>query len=151
MTEKNGDIIIESTEPLSPQNEVFYEIGRQIMLDSINTSRSFSKYMIALSSGSIPTYLGLFNFTLKDLASLSSIILIISVIPPFTFLLSIVIFLLGYLPIGDRFSIEVIDEIKTSYESIMKRRTCLIKLGVTTFLLGIFLSIVSIIALIIYG
>jgi len=135
---------IESVRPLSPHNEALYEVGKEMLKSSIRTARDFCKFMITVCTGSIPTYLGLLKLVLPTKASLSQAELIISYAPPFLFLVSAVVFIFGYFPQSDYFSLDIIDEIKIAYEETVKKRRIFIILGTNFFSIGTFFAILNI-------
>ena len=141
---KYPEIVIESLGPLSPHDEALFEAGKEMLKTSINTSRDFCKYMITISTGAIPIYLGLLNLVLPDFSKFgfNQILLFI---PPFIFLLCEIIFILGYFPQVDYFSLDIIEELKNSYETTITKRKMYTNVGIGVFLLGNILSIMAII------
>ena len=144
-TKRNNKIKLESVEPLSPHNEALYEAGKDVLKSSISTARDFCKFMITMSTGAIPTYLALLEFVLPEEIVLPVDRLVLSVIPPFIFLISAVIFTLGYLPATHHFSLDIVEEIRTMYQGMIVRRKKFIKYGIVVFLVGSISAIVSII------
>jgi hypothetical protein len=142
----NNEIEIESAEPLSPHNEALYETGKEMLKSSITTGTDFCRFMITFSFGAIPTYLALLKFVLPEKVVLSIVGLILSLIPPFIFLVSAIIFVFGYLPTTSRFSLDIIEEIKGVYEETIMRRKRIIKIGLIVFLIGSTFAILSIVA-----
>lgn len=135
---------IESVGPLSPHNEALYETGKEMLKSSISTARDFCKFMITISTGAIPIYLGLLKLVLPENITLSLTELLLSTIPPFFFLISAIVFTLGYFPQVDYFSLAIIDEIKRAYEkTVIKRRKFTIG-GTALFVIGTMLAILSI-------
>jgi MFS family permease len=133
-----------SVGPLSPHNEALYETGKEIMKNSLSTGRDFCSSMITISSGAIPVYLGLLGFVLPENFEMTLSELVLSVVPPFVFLVSALVFVFGYLPKVGRFSLNVVEEIEQAYESVLKRRKNLIMLGVALFSVGSILAIASV-------
>jgi len=142
------EIEIESAEPLSPHNEALYETGKEMLKSSITTARDFCQFMITLSTGAIPTYLVLLKFVLPEKVVLSVVSLVLSIIPPFVFLVSAIIFVFGYLPTTSRFSLDLIEEIKKTYEETIIRRKRIINIGLIVFLVG---SISAILVIVTYA
>jgi len=135
---------IESVGPLSPHNEALYETGKEMLKSSISTARDFCKFMITVSTGAIPIYLGLLKLVLPENTMLSLTELLLSTIPPFFFLIGAIVFTLGYFPQVDYFSLDIIDEIKRAYEkTVIKRRKFTI-CGTALFVIGTILAILSI-------
>ena len=135
---------LNSISVLSPHNEAFYETGKEMLKSSLNTARDFCKFMINVSMGAIPIYLGLLKFVLPENITLPINKLILSAIPPSFFLVSAIIFIFGYFPQVDYFSLEIIEEIKKAYEKTITRRKTLTNWGIFFFLVGSVLAILSI-------
>lgn len=135
---------IESIGPLSPQNEVIYEMGKEILKNSLNTARDFCKFMITTTIGAIPIYLGLLKFVLSENNILSGIMLILTVIPLLLFFLSTILFNCGYLPKASRLYLDNINDIEQAYDKIIKIRKIFIFSGTTCFFIGVIVAIISI-------
>jgi len=144
MGNSNTEVKLISVEPLSPHNEALYETGKDMLKSSINTARDFCKFMITVSTGAIPIYLGLLGFVLPEKVVLPASKLFLSAIPPFLFLISSIIFIIGYFPQVDYFSLNIIEEIKDAYEKTIQRRRKFINWGIIVFLAGSIFAILSI-------
>jgi hypothetical protein len=136
---------MESVGPLSPHNEALYETGKEMLKGSISTGRDFCKFMITVSTGAIPIYLGLLKFVLPENITLSLSKLFLSVVPPFFFLISAIVFILGYFPQVDYFSLDIINQIKQAYEKTVIKRKKFINFGIILFLIGTVFAIMSIV------
>ena len=134
-----------SAEPLSPHTEVLYEVGKDMVKSSINTGNDFCKFMIPVSTGAIPIYLGLLKFVLPEDFTLPASKLVLSIVPPILFFVSAIIFILGYFPRVDRFSLEIVGGIERAYEKTVNRRGMFINCGIAVFLVGSAFAIFSII------
>jgi len=144
-TESTRDKIeIESIEPLSPHNEALYETGKDMLKSSISTARDFCKFMITISTGAIPIYLGLLKLVLPPNITLPRTDLLLSIFPAFFFLISALVFIFGYFPQVDYFSLDIIDEIRQAYEKTVAKRRKLSILGTSFFVVGTILAILSI-------
>lgn len=128
---------------LSPHNEALYETGKEMLKSSLNITRDFCKFMITVSMGAIPAYLGLLEFVLDENITLP-IMELMSIVPPFFFLISAIIFIFGYFPQVDFFSLEIVEEIKQAYEKTVAKRKKLTNWGIFLFLVGSVLAILSI-------
>ena len=135
---------LESVEPLSPHNEALYEAGKEMLISSISTARDFCKFMITMSTGAIPLYLGLLKFVLPENITLPVSNLAVFVIPPFLFLISAIVFVLGFFPQVDYFSLDIIDEIRQAYEKTILKRKKFINCGIALFFIGSIIGILSI-------
>lgn len=136
---------IESVGPLSPHNEALYEAGKDMLKSSVSTARDFCKFMITVSTSAIPIYLGLLKFVLPENITLTVSKLVLSVIPPFFFLISAIVFVLGYFPQVDYFSLDIVNEIKQAYEKTLEKRRKFINCGIALFMIGSILGILSIV------
>jgi len=139
----NTDIKLKSVEPLSPHNEAIYEVGKDMLKNSITTMRDFCNFMITISIGAIPIYLGLLEYILPENVGLPVSKLVLSFIPPFLFLVSALIFILGYFPQVDYFSLDIIEEVKKAHETTILKRKKFINCGVIIFLTGTVFAILS--------
>lgn len=135
---------VESIGPLSPQNEVIYEMGKEMLKSSLSIARDFCKFMITSTIGAIPIYLGLFKFVLSENTILSGIKLLLSIIPLLLFFFSTILFICGYLPKASRLYLDNINDIEQAHDKIIIRRKIFIYLGTTFFFIGIIVATVSI-------
>lgn len=132
---------------LSARSQALQAIGKELMRQSLGNAQDFCKFMIGTSSGAIPVYIGLLTFAIPDRESLQ-LNIIWAIIPPLLFLIAMIIFTAGYLPVKGEFSLEVISEIEDFRERTLKRRNTLLKAGVTLFSLGtLWASVVIILGL----
>ena len=114
------------------------------MKNSIITSRDFCKFMITISTGAIPVYLGLLKFILPENFILPLKRKLLISVPPFIFLFSEILFIIGYLPQADYFSLDIIDEIQKSYDMTLKKRGLYTNIGIMIFIIGTILSILTV-------
>jgi hypothetical protein len=150
-TDRDSELSVVSAEPLSPHNEALYETGKDMLKKSIDTGRTFCQYMITVATGAIPLYLGLIGFVLPNEYQPQGLETILFSIPPFLFLVGALIFIFGYFPKTDYFSLDIIDEIKTAYEKTVKIRKRYIFWGTFIFTVGTILTIFIIIGFIFSG
>ena len=142
---KHQNLKISNIKIVSPHNKAIYELGKSMLLDSINTGREFCKFMISISIGAIPVYLGILTFLLPKDYNLGLEMSLIILLPPIFFLLSVIVFTISYFPIISNFSLDIIEEIEKVREVTIKRRIKRIKIGFSIFLIASLLSIVVII------
>lgn len=140
---------VESINPLSPHNEALYELGKEMLKSSITTARDFCKFMITICTGLIPIYLGLLKLVSPKNTTLPLTKLILFIIPPLFFLISVIVFILGYFPQTNYFSLDIIEEIKVTYEETVRKRRNFIIGGTVLFGGGTILAIIVILILII--
>lgn len=145
MGSSEAKLEIESVGPLSPHNEALYEAGKEMLRSSVSTARDFCKFMVTVSTGAIPIYLALLKFVLPENITLPQTKSILSFIPPFLFLVSAFVFILGYFPQTHYFSLDIIDEVREAYERTVRRRGIFIICGTILFLVGSILAIVSVV------
>src|SRR5438067_13809864 len=89
---------IEDVQTLTPHNKALYEAGKTLLVESITVSRDFCKFMITLATSAIPIHLGLLKFVLPEHYVLSLRQGILASTPAVFFLLSAIIFTIGYYP-----------------------------------------------------
>jgi hypothetical protein len=109
----NQGIELEEVSAVTPHNRALYEAGKTLLIESITTGREFCKFMISVSTGAIPIYLGLLKFVLPEHYILSLEQGIFAVVPAVFFLTASVIFAIGYYPQAGRFYLDIY-----SYESL---------------------------------
>ena len=130
---------------VSPHNKAVYESGKKILVDSINTGREFCQSMIKTSTGAVPIYLGILVFILPKDYSLGIRAGIVVSLPAIAFLIASVVFSIGYLPITTHFSLDLIEEIERERNRIVRRRSQLIKIGFSIFILAALMAILVIV------
>ena len=145
-TTKENSIKVQNIRELSPYSKAIYEAGKLLLNESISTGREFCKFMVTISTSAIPIYLSILTFLLPENYRLDLIGGIIAIIPSIIFLVSTVLFVLGYFPISTNFSLEIINEIERAREATIKRRIRMIKIGFSMFIIAILTSIVVIIS-----
>lgn len=135
------DIKVVSTSKLSPQSEALFEVGKKMLTDSIEVGRDFAKFMMTLSSSSIPVYIGILTFINKDSIQEYSFSYYI---PPIAFLVTIIIFSISFFPQYGKYSIDVIEEIKAAREKAINSRNWLFFSGFIIFIFGLLFAILII-------
>lgn len=121
---------------LSPYSQAIYEIGKSMLIDSLETGREFCKFMTTFSISAIPIYLGLLTFIIPENYVLGSAAGLTISLPAIAFLTASVVFALGYLPTKSKISLELIEEIEKERNRIIQRRSVYITIGVTVFILA---------------
>jgi len=142
---ENQDIELLEVSPVTPHNRALYEAGKTLLVDSITIGRDFSKFMISLSIGAIPIYLGLIKFVLPEHYTLSLNQGAFIIAPAFLFLIASVVFTIGYYPQIGHFSLDIIDEIENERTKTINRRAKLTLVGFSIFLIGTITAIISIV------
>jgi hypothetical protein len=143
MTNKNQSIEVSQIVDTSPHNEAIYEAGKSLLIESITTGRDFCKFMITMSTSAIPIYLGLLKFVMPEKYTLTLNQGIYAVIPAIVFLISAIIFTVGYYPQAGNFSLDIIEEIEREREKTIRKRKNLTWIGFSFFLLGLLSMIFS--------
>lgn len=140
-----GDIEVLQTEAVSPHNKAIYEAGKTILIDSVKIGRDFCQFMITTSTGAIPVYLAIIALLLPKNYAFDIVAGIIVAGPAICFLLAALIFALGFFPISDSFSLDLINEIEKARNHMIQRRRKLALLGFTIFTIATLYAIVVII------
>ena len=130
---------------VSPHSKAIYEAGKTILIDSIRTGREFCQSMIKISIGAIPIYLGVLSFILPDHYSLGIGAGLVMALPAIAFLIASALFTFGYLPVTIHFSLDIVEEIERERSKIIRRRSRLIKIGFTIFVLATLIAITVVI------
>lgn len=132
---ENKPIEISSDEVslVTPTNQAIYEAGKAMLIESISVGREFCKFMIGTSMSAIPIYLALLKFVLPEKYVPTWEVGIVALIPAVLFLLSGVVFLIGYFPQQGIASLDIPKEIEKERQTTVKRRQ---KLSVAGF--GVF-------------
>ncbi len=141
----NQGIELEEVSAVTPHNRAIYEAGKILLIESITTGREFCKFMISVSTGAIPIYLGLLKFVLPDDYTLSLEQGIFAVVTAFLFLIASVVFAFGYYPQAGRFSLDIINEIESERTKTIRRRAKLTWAGFGVFLIGAITAITNIV------
>lgn len=116
-------------ELLTPQDMALQEAGTKLLLDSIETSRSFCKALISIALSAIPIYFALFQFNKpEDFAYLW-----FHLGPPVLYLLTSLTAMIGYLPVKGKVNLNNLTEIATHWERLVKRRTIFAYLSISLF------------------
>lgn len=130
------------TEAVTPHNKALYEAGKTILIDSVKTGRDFCQSMITTSTAAIPVYLAIIAFLLPKDYILGIGMGIVIAGPAVLSLLAALLFALGYFPINDYFSLDIIEEIEKARSKIINRRRTFAIVGMTMFALATLYAIV---------
>ncbi len=130
---------------LAPHRQVMHALGQKILQDSITTGQDFCKFMIALSVGSIPIYLGLFILALPYDADKGWGSGLAVLVPGSLLLFAAAIFAVGYFPEPVHLTPDMIDHAEKLRLRIIRRRSRLIQQGFSLFILGVFTAMVAIV------
>ena len=139
------EIEILQVEAVTPHNRAVYEAGKALLIDSIKIGRDFCQFMITTSTGAIPVYLAIIAFLLPKNYSFGILMGIVIVGPTILFLMADLVFVLGYFPTSDYFSLDLIDEIEKARNRIIDRRRKFALVGFTTFAIATLYAIAVII------
>ena len=141
MTEKEAeDKVIVSASPLSPHDKALLKFGKDFIVGSVDTIRDFAKTMITLVSGLFAVYFALLQFLgAANVTKIGSKAVIgIVYLPPMFFILSIVAFVLGVLPIAHTISLNQPDTIRKARSTILRVKYVAVLVGLFFFLLGMY-------------
>ncbi|MDD4987031.1 MAG: hypothetical protein PHQ43_14935 [Dehalococcoidales bacterium] len=131
---------------LDREGEAFLEYARMRILNSPNTRVEFCKYMITVSTGAVPIYLGLFSFVVtRKSTHLSGCQFALAITPACLFLLSAIVFVLGYLPRSGHTDFGSIAVIREEYRNDLARRRYLINIATAVFFTAGLLAILVVV------
>ncbi len=119
---ENIKIEVEQIQDITPHNKALYEAGKKLLVDSVDVGREFCKFMTTTTLGAIPTYLALLKVVLPKDYSLQSHDELIFLIPPLSFLVSSILFVLGYFPQKGSLSLDLPDDIERERNTTIQRR-----------------------------
>ena len=121
-----------STSALRPSTKAVFEVGKSMLEDSISVGRDFAKFMISVSTGAIPVYLGLIG-----LLGIKTTGVLVWFLPPGFFGLAAVIFVVAFPPkLGD-FDIEVVQSIQETRTRIIADRNRNLIIGMIIFMIAV--------------
>jgi hypothetical protein len=143
--DKPSSVEVGEVAEVSPHSKAVYEAGKTMLVDSIATGREFCQAMIKTSTGAIPVYLGILVFILPENYSLGIGVGTAVALPAIAFLVASVTFAIGYLPVTTEFSLDLVEEIERERNRIIRRRSRLIKAGLTIFVLATLIAIVVVV------
>ncbi len=138
---KNTKIELEQVQDVTPHNKALYEAGKKLLVDSVDVGREFCKFMTTTTIGAIPTYLALLKLVLPKDYSLQSYDEILFLSPPIVFLISAVLFVLGYFPQKGSLSLDLPAEIERERSETIRRRHFYAVAGFSVFCIGIVLGV----------
>jgi len=125
-----------SVSNLSPHSRALYETGKTILIETINTGREFCKFMVSISFGAIPIYLGILTFMLPEKYVLGEHAGLTIAIPAILYFFASIGFVIGYLPITTEFSLDLVGEIERERRKVIKHRNRFITIGMIFFSLA---------------
>lgn len=141
---ENQGIKLERVFAVTPHNRALYEAGKTLLIESISTGKEFCKFMISVSTGAIPIYLGLLKFVLPESFTFSIWQITLATVPTILFLIASVVFAVGYFPRSGRLSLDIVDEIERERTRMIRIRTILGWAGFSIFLIGVLIAIASV-------
>lgn len=144
---ENQGVELVGVSAVTPHNRALYEAGKNLLVESITTSRDFCKFMISMSTGAIPIYLALIKFVLPENYTLTFNQSALVVIPAFLFLIASIVFTFGYFPQSGNFSLDIIEEIERERKKTLKMRAKVTWIGFGLFLIGTIISICNIVGI----
>jgi hypothetical protein len=136
---------VEQVSAISPHSKALYDVGKAILLESVTAGREFCKSMISISIGAIPLFLGILTFLLPEKFKLGIDAGITIAAPAIGFLLGATLFTWGYMPVSDKFSLDIIEEIEQALEKNITHRKRFIWSGLAVFISSTMLAIWAII------
>ncbi len=130
---------------ISPHNQAVYEAGKTLLIDGVANGQEVCKTMMTTSTTAIPLYLGILSFILPEKYILGVTGGITIAIPAVGFLITATIFIIGYLPVEGKFSLDIIQDIVAERDKIIRHRGKFIKAGMVAFILSTLSAIYAVI------
>lgn len=143
--EENVIIDVKDVGAVSPHSKALYDVGKELIRQSLTVGRDYCKLMITTSLSAIPIFLSIIAFSIPDNTALDISTKIYLIIPVALFLAASLIFTWGYFPVMESFSLEIIDEIEFIRSKTIRKRHILIRAGVAMFLIAILIACIMII------
>jgi hypothetical protein len=141
-----GQIQVGEPQPVSPHEQALYEAGKEILIGSLAVGRDFCKFMVGVSTGAIPLYLGLLALALPKDYRPNWWKGIFAITPGAMFLVGAIVFAIGVFPRTSTFSLDIPEEIEQARSSAIRWRGTFASLGFIVFALAVVASIVVTIA-----
>ena len=138
--QEGSKIILEEIQDVSPHNKALYEAGKTLLVQSVEVGREFCKFMTTTALGAIPAYIALLKLVLPKDYSLKSYDEIVFLSPPILFLLSAVVFVLGYFPQKGSLSLDLPTEIERERSITIRHRYWYATVGFVIFCIGVVIS-----------
>jgi hypothetical protein len=136
MPDKNS-VELESVQDVTPHNKALYEAGKKLLVESIDVGREFCKFMTTTALGAIPTYLALLKLVLPKDYSLQAWDEAKFLAPTGLFLLSSILFVLGYFPHKGQLSLDIPAEVERERRITINMRQRFAIVGFFVFCIGI--------------
>jgi len=139
MMNKNDQEVVQAdvAEELSPHNKALYEAGKGLLIESVGVGREFCKFMTTTTLSAIPIYLGLLKLVLPKDYVLQSRDEISLLVPAVAFLVSSILFVLGYFPQKGKLSLDLPSEIERERSTVILRRQRFATVAFALFALGV--------------
>lgn len=125
--------------PLSIRSRAIMEAGKGLVINSFDSGKEYCKHMMTISASSIPVYVGLIGYFMKDSEMGFQI-----VIPAILLLLSLLLFGLGLLPLTAEVNIENITEMEKFRNRVIRRRFIISLIGYCIYSTAILFTVVFI-------
>src|SRR5258708_5542344 len=135
--EKNGLIDAFDMEAISPTNSVLFDIGKQMISDSLKVSSSFCATMIPVCTGAIGVYTALFAIVLPKTCSFGITTGIVTLLPALAFIIAATGFAYGAFPRYQNVVLADPQSIETSRENIFRSRQVWVVASFALFCLAI--------------
>ncbi len=142
--EKKVLIEVEGVSEVTPQNQTLFDIGRELIGQSLTVGRDYCKFMISTSFSAIPIFISIIAFSNPDKTILDESKRIYLLIPILLFLAAALVFTRGYLPVRESFSLEIMEEIESIRTKTIHKRYILTRIGVVLFLVAVLTACIMI-------
>lgn len=127
--------------------EAIVELGKKLLIDSVEVSRKYSENMITISVNAIPVYTGLIVFVKKEedfFTCLPYEYKVLMVLPLLIYVSCLIVFIFSYRPKHDDLNLSNLTGLENTIKSILKKRRNLSNLGSILFFIATLLSIYNV-------
>jgi hypothetical protein len=127
--------LVEKGTPISDENDAFFEYGKKVLVEPVEIIKDFIKLMIPITTGVIPTYFALLEFSGTEPTN--------TIKGPFLLLLSLLVFIVTSFPLPAKLTLSNIDSIKRYRTRAMTWKYIGCCIGCGLFLSGFFVMILD--------
>ena len=135
--EKEDSFEIVSVDNLNNTDKALLEYGKNVILNSVETIKSFAQSMITLISGLFAVYFALLEFLGKTSLQTSIIAL-----PPVLFIASLIVFVVAILPLPGTLALNVLSDIERDRKTTIMIKYIASILGMGFLVTGLTISVV---------
>ena len=144
----NGPASVVEASPASPHDIALFEVGKALLIQSIEIGRDFCKFMISICAGAIPVYLGLLKFVLPEPYTFTAWQKSFTAVALLLFAFALVVFVWGFFPQRGRFSLDIAEVIEEERRTTIRRRYVCSWAVFLIFLAGVVVGALTVITII---